>query len=73
MNEYQQALARIIELEDRLALAQAQSVDLGNQLRATFRLLGKSRDLLAVVMDTQLHNDIQGLIAEIDAFYPRGD
>ena len=71
MNEYQQAIKRIIELEDDLALARAQSVDLGNQLRETFALLKKSRDLLEVVMDTQLHDDIQELIAEIDKFYPR--
>ena len=78
MNEYQQAIKRIIDLEDQLAnrLAEANlykgmSVDLGSQLRDTFALLKKARDLLAVVMDTDIHDDIQELIAEIDKFYPR--
>lgn len=69
MNEYQQALLRIIELEDDLALARAQNVD---QLRGTLALLKKSRDLLEVVaLESPLRRDIQELIAEIDLFYPR--
>ena len=78
MNEYQKAILRIIELEDQLAnrLAEANlykgmSVDLGSQLRDTFALLKEARDLLAVVMDTDIHDDIQELIERIDKFYPR--
>ena len=75
---YQQALTTIIELEDQIEkllaevnLYKGMNTDLGNQLRETFALLKKSRDLLEVVMDTQIHNEIQELIAEIDKFYPR--
>ncbi len=80
MNSYQKAILRIIELEDLYANRQAEanlykgmSVGLGNQLRDTFALLKEARDLLAVVMDTDIHDDIQELIAEIDKFYQRGE
>ena len=102
MNPYQQALARIIELEDtnaalvqqlvadaivsgsrrdenatlkmKASLAHAQNVDLGNQLSATFALLGEARDLLVITaLESPLRKNIMELIERIDAFYPRGD
>ena len=81
MNAYQEALLRIIELEDKLKMADAkaglahgQNVDLGNQLRATFALLVKARDLLTITaLESPLRRDIMELIAEIDSFYPRGE
>jgi len=81
MNPYQQALARIIELEDNLkvakvkvSLAHAQNVDLGNQLSATFALLGEARDLLVITaLESPIRKNIMELIDRIDAFYPRGE
>ena len=78
-NPYTSALRRIIELEDKLEMADAkaglahgQNVDLGNQLRASFALLVKARDLLTITaLESPLRRDIIDLVAEIDAFYPR--
>ena len=78
MNEYQQAITRIIELEDqaaaKLKLAKAQNVDLGNQLRATFALLGEARDLMTIgALESPLRKDMMELIDRIDEFYPKGE
>ena len=78
MNPYQEAIARIIELEDELEmkakLAHAQNVDLGNQLSATFALLAEARDLLVITaLESPLRKDIMELIERIDEFYPRGE
>ena len=78
MNPYQEAVARIIELEDTIEmkarLAHAQNVDLGNQLSATFALLAEARDLLVITaLESPLRKNIMDLIERIDAFYPRGD
>ena len=81
MNPYQEALARIIELEDELEIAemrtsldQAVGGDLGNQLRATFALLAEARDLLVITaLESPLRKDIMELIERIDEFYPRGE
>ena len=81
MNPYQEALARIMELEDELEKAKArasfafaQAVDLGNQLSATFALLGEARDLLVITaLESPLRKNIMELIDRIDKFYPRGD
>ena len=79
MNEYEQAIMRIIELEDDLEMAKAnaslahgQNVDIGNQLRATFALLKESRDMLNITaLESPLCKDIPELIERIDLFYPR--
>ena len=81
MNPYQEAIARIIELEDELEIAemrtsldQAVGGDLGNQLRATFALLAEARDLLVITaLESPLRKDIMELIERIDEFYPRGE
>jgi len=76
MNPYQQALARIIELEDQIesGTTKKQNVDLGNQLSATFALLGEARDLLVITaLESPLRKNIMELIDRIDKFYPRGE
>ncbi len=78
MNEYQQAITRIIETEDqaaaKLKLAKAQSADLGKQLRATFALLGEARDLMTIgALESPLRKDMMSLIERIDEFYPKGE
>ena len=75
--EYQQAIARIMEIEDMLemkvSLAHAQNVDLGNQLSATFALLAEARDLLVITaLESPLRKNIMELTERIDRFYPRG-
>jgi len=92
MNPYQEAITRIMELEDinaalvqqieadavvsgtKLSLAHAQSVDLGNQLSATFALLAEARDLLVITaLESPIRKNIMELVERIDKFYPRGD
>jgi len=75
MNPYQQALARIIELEDQAnaGTTKQQNVDLGNQLSATFALLAEARDLLVITaLESPLRKNIMELTERIDRFYPRG-
>jgi len=91
MNPYQEAITRIMELEDinaalvqqieadavvsgtKLSLAHAQSVDLGNQLSATFALLSEARDLLVITaLESPIRKNIMELVERIDKFYPRG-
>ena len=61
----------IQHLRAKLNFAKSQSVDGYRQLGESLRLLGECRDLFETVMDTQLHEQIQALIARIDAF--KGD
>ena len=78
MNPYQEAIARIMELEDMLemkvSLAHAQNIDLGNQLSATFALLAEARGLLEITaLESPLRKNIMDLTERIDRFYPRGE
>ncbi len=81
MNEYQQAITRIIELEDqataariKLKLAQGLSTDIGRQLGDTFALLGESRDLMTIgALESPLRKEMMSLIERIDEFYPKGE
>ena len=78
MNPYQEAIARIMELEDMLemkvSLAHAQNIDLGNQLSATFALLAEARGLLEITaLESPLRKNIMELVDRIDKFYPRGE
>ena len=61
----------ISKLQRQLRLAQRGATDAYNQTRESLRLLGECRDLFEVVMDTQLHEQIQALVKKIDAF--KGD
>ena len=68
------AESNVLEIQQLIAqlkLAKAQSTDAYNQLGESLRLLGECRDLFEVVMDTQLHEQIQALIKKIGAF--KGD
>ena len=58
----------IHSLRAELNIAKGGATDAYNQTRESLRLLGECRDLFEVVMDTQLHEQIQALIARIDTF-----
>ncbi|MCK5506059.1 MAG: hypothetical protein KAJ10_12910 [Thermodesulfovibrionia bacterium] len=59
------------KLRAELNIAKGGATDAYNQTRESLRLLGECRDLFEVVMDTQLHEQIQALIKKIDTF--KGD
>ncbi len=61
----------IQSLRAQLNIAKGGAIDAYNQTRESLRLLGECRDLFEVVMDTQLHEQIQALIKKIDTF--KGD
>ena len=61
----------IQHLRAELNIAKGGATDAYNQTRESLRLLGECRDLFEVVMDTQLHEQIQALIKKIDIF--KGD
>ena len=58
------------QLQGQLKRSQIQSKDAYRQTGDAFALLNECRELFEIVMDHQLHNDIQDLICKIDEFLP---
>ena len=69
---FQVNVSEIARTKTKMTLKDAQNVDLGNQLRATFALLGEARDLLVIAaLESPIRKNIMELIDRIDKFYPQ--
>jgi len=68
---HQSNVFEIGQLQREIRMAKAQAGDGYRQLNGAMSLLKECRNLLELVMDTQLHEQIQVLIKKIDAF--KGD
>ena len=64
-------ILQIASLQKQLKLAKGMSSDGYAQANGAFALLKECRSLFEIIMDPQLHEQIQALMEKIDEFYPQ--
>ena len=64
-------ILQIASLQKQLKLAKGMSSDGYAQANDAFALLKECRSLLEIIVDPQLHEQIQALMEKIDEFYPQ--